>query len=103
LFSTQEIHKILVVPLPIGSRLVTVLDTCHSGSLLGTPVSRCLSSPLLIVLHVDLKHYRCNRVWIPWLYKGTRSSEAYHSMIGPCSSSSGCKSKPSFSSAQCFS
>ncbi|KAJ7266527.1 caspase domain-containing protein [Mycena rebaudengoi] len=63
LFSTQEIHKILVVPLPIGSRLVTVLDTCHSGSLL------------------DLKHYRCNRVWIPWLYKGTRSSEAYHSMI----------------------
>ncbi|KAF7329357.1 Metacaspase type II [Mycena kentingensis (nom. inval.)] len=34
----------LVCPLPAGSHLVAVLDTCHSGSLL------------------DLPHYRCNRV-----------------------------------------
>ncbi|KAJ7234464.1 caspase domain-containing protein [Mycena rebaudengoi] len=59
----NEIHKILVVPLPIGSRLVTVLDTCHSGSLL------------------DLKHYKCNRVCVPWISTGKRSSEAERNMI----------------------
>ncbi|KAJ7266501.1 caspase domain-containing protein [Mycena rebaudengoi] len=59
----NEIHNILVVPLPIGSRLVTVLDTCHSGSLL------------------DLKHYKCNRVYVPWISTGKRSSEAERNMI----------------------
>ncbi|KAF7360542.1 hypothetical protein MVEN_00785300 [Mycena venus] len=53
----NELHDRLVRPLPSGSRLVAVLDTSHSGSLL------------------DLKHFRCNRVYVPWTRKGTRSSE----------------------------
>ncbi|KAJ7910890.1 caspase domain-containing protein [Mycena leptocephala] len=53
----NELHASLVAPLPAGAHLVAVLDTCHSGSLL------------------DLKHYRCNRVPVPWLYRGRRNSE----------------------------
>ncbi|KAJ2915783.1 hypothetical protein MD484_g4631, partial [Candolleomyces efflorescens] len=46
----------LVDPLPIGSHLIAVFDTCHSASLL------------------DLEHFRCNRVWVPWTNKGKRRS-----------------------------
>ncbi|KAJ7646597.1 caspase domain-containing protein [Roridomyces roridus] len=53
----NELHKALVLPLPAGCTLVAVLDTCHSGSLL------------------DLKHYRCNRVPVPWIFRGRRDSE----------------------------
>ncbi|KAJ6526919.1 caspase domain-containing protein [Mycena vulgaris] len=53
----DELHAHLVVPLPAGAHLVAVLDTCHSGSLL------------------DLKHYRCNRVFVPWVFPGNRNSE----------------------------
>ncbi|KAF7302605.1 Metacaspase type II [Mycena chlorophos] len=48
----DELHRALVAQLPQGSHLVAVLDTCHSGSLL------------------DLKHYRCNRVYVPWIWRG---------------------------------
>ncbi|KAF7334769.1 Metacaspase type II [Mycena sanguinolenta] len=53
----NELHAALVKPLPSGSRLVAVLDTCNSGSLL------------------DLPHYRCNRVVVPWIWRGQRNSE----------------------------
>ncbi|KAJ6526921.1 caspase domain-containing protein [Mycena vulgaris] len=53
----NELHDRLVEPLPSGAHLVAVLDTCHSGSLL------------------DLKHYRCNRVFVPWIFRGRRNSE----------------------------
>ncbi|KAJ7671183.1 caspase domain-containing protein [Mycena rosella] len=53
----NELNDALVVPLPSGSHLVAVLDTCHSGSLL------------------DLKHNRCNRVHVPWRWRGRRGSE----------------------------
>ncbi|KAK7001448.1 Metacaspase type II [Favolaschia claudopus] len=53
----NELHAALVQPLPSGSHLVAVLDTCNSGSLL------------------DLKHYRCNRVSVPWKWRGRRDSE----------------------------
>ncbi|KAJ7812372.1 caspase domain-containing protein [Mycena olivaceomarginata] len=53
----NELHDTLVRPLPAGSRLVAILDTCNSGSLL------------------DLKHYRCNRVPVPWVWRGKRDSE----------------------------
>ncbi|KAF8207963.1 caspase domain-containing protein [Mycena galopus ATCC 62051] len=53
----NELHQALVRPLPSGSHLVAILDTCHSGSLL------------------DLKHYRCNRVLVPWIWRGKRNSE----------------------------
>ncbi|KAJ6497957.1 caspase domain-containing protein [Mycena vitilis] len=59
----NELHNALVKPLPPGSRLVAVLDTCHSGSLL------------------DLKHYRCNRVPVPWVWRGRRSSEPIRNAV----------------------
>ncbi|KAJ7860338.1 hypothetical protein B0H13DRAFT_2672103 [Mycena leptocephala] len=62
--TTQELRASLVAPLPAGAHLVAVLDTCHSGSLL------------------DLKHYRCNRVPVPWLYRGKRNSEEPRNMVG---------------------
>ncbi|KAF8145794.1 caspase domain-containing protein [Mycena galopus ATCC 62051] len=53
----DELHASLVRPLPRGSHLVAVLDTRFSGSLL------------------DLKHYRCNRVVVPWTCRGKRNSD----------------------------
>ncbi|PPQ71995.1 hypothetical protein CVT24_008265 [Panaeolus cyanescens] len=44
----------LVMPLPPKCQLIAVLDCCHSGSLL------------------DLSHYRCNSVYVPWVNKGHR-------------------------------
>ncbi|KAF7334768.1 Metacaspase type II [Mycena sanguinolenta] len=53
----NELHAVLVRPLPSGSHLVAVLDASNSGSLL------------------DLPHYRCNRVFVPWIWRGKRNSE----------------------------
>ncbi|KAJ6607848.1 caspase domain-containing protein, partial [Mycena sp. CBHHK59/15] len=54
----NELHAVLVAPLPVGSHLVAVMDACHSGSLL------------------DLQHYRCNRVFVPWRkWRGRRHSD----------------------------
>ncbi|KAJ7765091.1 caspase domain-containing protein [Mycena maculata] len=53
----NDLHAALVAPLPAGAHLVAILDTCHSGSLL------------------DLKHYRCNRVPVPWIWRGRRNSD----------------------------
>ncbi|KAJ7438717.1 hypothetical protein B0H11DRAFT_576562 [Mycena galericulata] len=52
--SAQELSLHLVDPLPIGSSLVAVFDSCSSASLL------------------DLAHFRCNRVYVPWIYKTRR-------------------------------
>ncbi|KAJ7864900.1 hypothetical protein B0H13DRAFT_1081849 [Mycena leptocephala] len=52
----NELRRFLVSPLPSGVQLVAVLDTTHSSSLL------------------DLQHYRCNRVFVPWIEKGRRYS-----------------------------
>ncbi|KAJ6532727.1 caspase domain-containing protein [Mycena vulgaris] len=54
---SNELHARLVKALPAGAHLVAVLDTCHSGPLLG------------------LTHYRCNRVFVPWISRGRRYSE----------------------------
>ncbi len=70
LTQAQELHDILF-PLPVGCSLLVrasfpvtishisiivqaLLDTCHSGTLL------------------DLPHFHCNRVYVPWESKGTR-------------------------------
>ncbi|KAF7318736.1 hypothetical protein HMN09_00385900 [Mycena chlorophos] len=52
-----ELRAALVDPLPAGSSLVAVFDSCHSASLLA------------------LEHQRCNRVFVPWLSKGTRMTD----------------------------
>ncbi|KAJ7274774.1 caspase domain-containing protein [Mycena rebaudengoi] len=59
-----ELKAALVAPLHVDSHLVAVLDTCHSESLL------------------DLKHSRCNRVFIPWLHRGKRYSDDPRTQIG---------------------
>ncbi|KAF7421266.1 Ca(2+)-dependent cysteine protease [Pleurotus ostreatus] len=47
----------LVDPLPAGSTLVAILDTCHSETLL------------------DLPHYHCNRVYVPLKHTGSNLNE----------------------------
>ncbi|KAF7324728.1 Mitochondrial chaperone BCS1 [Mycena kentingensis (nom. inval.)] len=53
----NELRRHLVDGLPVGSSLVAVFDSCHSASLL------------------DLAHFRCNRVYVPWMNKGKRRSD----------------------------
>jgi len=54
----NELNDILVKPLPAGSSLFALLDTCHSGTLL------------------DLPHYYCNSVYVPWYSKGKRRTNS---------------------------
>jgi hypothetical protein len=41
-----------------------ILDTSHSGTLL------------------DLPHYNCNNIYVPWLSKGERRTKSYQNNIG---------------------
>ncbi|CAA7261261.1 unnamed protein product [Cyclocybe aegerita] len=50
----DELKAHLVTPLPDGCTLTAIFDSCHSGTLL------------------DLPHYLCNRVHLPFVNKGTR-------------------------------
>ncbi|KAN0136670.1 Caspase domain containing protein [Lactarius tabidus] len=50
----NELHDILVRHLPAGTFLLGVFDTCHSGTML------------------DLPHYHCNSIYVPWQSKGQR-------------------------------
>ncbi|KAK7038309.1 caspase domain-containing protein [Favolaschia claudopus] len=59
----DELHNALVRPLPAGAHLVAVMDTSHSGSLL------------------DLDHFLCNRVYVPWVWRGWRHSEELRSVV----------------------
>ncbi|KAI0754085.1 caspase domain-containing protein [Daedaleopsis nitida] len=61
----DELRDMLVDPLPIGSSLTAIFDSCHSGTLL------------------DLDHYLCNRVWFPWRNRGGRdlASERRRGML----------------------
>jgi hypothetical protein len=83
LTSFQELKEILVDPLPVGCSLLVcgslfracfriptccvlqaILDTCHSGTLL------------------DLPHYHCNSVYVPWQSKGERRTMTIRNMNG---------------------
>ncbi|GBE88812.1 predicted protein [Sparassis crispa] len=47
----NDLHELLVKPLPPGAHLTAIFDSCHSGTML------------------DLPHYDCNRVVVPWVSK----------------------------------
>jgi hypothetical protein len=50
----DDLKIMLVDSLPVGCTLLAILDTCHSGTLL------------------DLPHFHCNSVYVPWQSKGER-------------------------------
>ncbi|KAI0687551.1 caspase domain-containing protein [Earliella scabrosa] len=50
----NELRRLLVDPLPVGSKLTAVFDACHSGTLL------------------DLNHYLCNEIVFPSTSRGLR-------------------------------
>ncbi|KAI0047621.1 hypothetical protein FA95DRAFT_1595643 [Auriscalpium vulgare] len=60
---TQELKAILVDPLPAGCSLTAFLDSCHSGTML------------------DLQHYKCNRVWFPWVSRGERDPKTLRAAV----------------------
>jgi hypothetical protein len=78
----QRLKQILVDPLKLGCSLLVnmsfpsvvvvcsysvlqaILDTCHSGTLL------------------DLPHYHCNSVYVPWHSKGYRRTATMHDTAG---------------------
>jgi hypothetical protein len=79
----QELKSILVNPLPVGCTLLVgsllsrvcfrillycalqaILDTCHSESML------------------DLPHYHCNSVYVPWLSIGGRRTMTMQNIEG---------------------
>ncbi|TFY56365.1 hypothetical protein EVG20_g8948, partial [Dentipellis fragilis] len=53
----NDLRRILVNPLPPNCNFTAIFDSCHSGTLL------------------DLPHYHCNQVWVPWLSKGKRRTK----------------------------
>ncbi|RDX42923.1 hypothetical protein OH76DRAFT_1257120 [Lentinus brumalis] len=54
----DELRRLLVDPLPVGSTLTAIFDSCHSGTLL------------------DLDHYLCNNIWFPFMSRGKRQARS---------------------------
>ncbi|KAF7351753.1 Metacaspase type II [Mycena sanguinolenta] len=79
-----ELDSVLISPLPVGSHLVAILDTIGAGH------ARSF---------LDLQHYRCNRVYVPWIsrqpqpknqsidlqqvVKSIDSENRHHELAGP--------------------
>ncbi|KAA1477609.1 hypothetical protein DENSPDRAFT_615649 [Dentipellis sp. KUC8613] len=59
----NDLRRILVNPLPAHCNFTAIFDSCHSGTLL------------------DLPHYHCNQVWVPWLSKGKRRTKTMQYQI----------------------
>jgi hypothetical protein len=59
----NELKYILVDDLPVGCSLTAIFDTCHSGTML------------------DLPHYHCNDVYVPWISKGNRRTKTMHNKM----------------------
>lgn len=92
---SQDLHKELVEPLPLGCRLTVCCIRYHELTLLidSLPLYIRLSLTVVIlvlllvslprpILHItwidrfmiDLKHYRCNQVYVPWIGKRRRQT-----------------------------
>ncbi|KAF9525905.1 caspase domain-containing protein [Crepidotus variabilis] len=56
----NDLRAWMVDKLDPHSTLYAVFDTCNSGTIL------------------DLEHYRCNKVYLPWVNKGTRRTKSRH-------------------------
>jgi len=63
LIRDNDLRALLVNVLPVGSTLVAIIDSCHSESML------------------DLDHFRCNRVYTPWVSKGGRKSDPKRNVV----------------------
>ncbi|KAI0318171.1 caspase domain-containing protein [Amylostereum chailletii] len=59
----NDLRKWLVNPLPSGSGLTAVIDSCHSGTML------------------DLPHRLCNGIYVPWVSRGKRRTGTMHNRI----------------------
>ncbi len=51
---SHELRRFLVDSLPVDASLYAIIDACYSGRLL------------------ELLHYRCNDIYIPWISPGIR-------------------------------
>ncbi|KAI0299856.1 caspase domain-containing protein, partial [Russula brevipes] len=60
----NELKHILVDALPDYCFLVAIFDTSHSGTML------------------DLPHYYCNAVYVPWISRGDRRTKTLQNRIG---------------------
>ena len=80
----QMLRKWLVNPLPKGSALTAIFDSCNSGTLLGNVSAHTLSG--VAYTQKDLEHYECNDVYRPWVNKGKRKSKTLQNNVGTSAS-----------------
>ncbi|KAI0318170.1 caspase domain-containing protein [Amylostereum chailletii] len=59
----NDLYRWLVAPLPTGSGLTAIIDSCHSGTML------------------DLPHRLCNRVYVPRISRGRRRTKTMHNCV----------------------
>ncbi|KAI0318169.1 caspase domain-containing protein [Amylostereum chailletii] len=57
----NDLRRWLVEPLPAGSGLTAIIDSCHSGTML------------------DLPHRLCNGIYVPWISRSMRRTGTMHS------------------------
>ena len=63
--------------------LKAVFDACNSATLLGKTFSELyLNAMRLKFSTLDLKHHRCNRVYVPWVNKGFRRTQSQWNNVG---------------------
>jgi len=85
LTSVQELNNILT-PLPVGCSLLVhtslfyfVFRLAHAVCILQAILDTTYSGTLL-----NLPHYHCNDVYVPWQSKGERRARTLHNINGLC-------------------
>ncbi|KAJ7466890.1 caspase domain-containing protein [Mycena latifolia] len=72
--SNNELRDALVKPLPASAHLVAVLDTWNSAPEPDTPGSYFPLPLKFNRMYAGLPHHHCNRVALPWVLRGKRTS-----------------------------